>query len=150
MSIQIIHSDILAVPLKENQYIVHQCNATGNRNMGLASLISKKYPTANLYSGKHKCENRPLGSIILRDNIVALIAQNSPGKPAEKDSSIMRLAWFKQALTQACNIPQVSTLYLPYGIGCGLAGGDWKQYSKAIEEIQEMHKGIEIVLVKLD
>ncbi len=149
-NITIIQSDLTNIECTKGSFIVHQCNATGNRNLGLASVLSKKYPRCNLYSGKHKVDQRNPGTFILRDHIIALIAQLYPGKPSSNDSASMRLNWFCNALDDACRIKGVETLYLPYGIGCGLAGGDWKEYAKAIELISCKNQHVKIILVKLN
>ena len=64
------------------EFIVQQVNATGNRNMGLASSIAKKFPLSNIYSGKHKVDSRIPGTIIIRDKIINIVGQINPGKPS--------------------------------------------------------------------
>jgi hypothetical protein len=116
-------------------FIVQQINATGNRNMGLASLISKKFPSSNLYSGKFKIDNRTPGSIIIRDKVINIVGQVNPGKPSTYDNSILRTQFFKNGLN---NIPKnIKSIAFPMGIGCGLAGGDWKVYSNLIKEFKK-------------
>jgi hypothetical protein len=39
---------------------------------------------------------------------------------------------------------------LPWGIGCGLAGGDWKVYEGAIREWARGMEGVEVVLYRLE
>ena len=72
--------------------------------------------------------------------LICLYAQYSPGKPSAAETAAMRLAYFKDALEEATTlIPDGSTLYFPYGIGCGLAGGKWEQYYAAIQVFARLH-----------
>jgi hypothetical protein len=75
MKLTILIEDLLDIELLDNEYIAHQCNASHNRAYGLASGIFKKYPKANIYSGKNKTNNRELGDIIIRDKIINIIGQ---------------------------------------------------------------------------
>ena len=55
------------------------------------------------------------------------------------ESRDMRLAWFEKCLlelSQYIKILNIDSVAFPYGIGCGLAGGDYyrvlEQWSKSI------------------
>lgn len=93
--------------------------------------------------------------------VACLFAQFSPGKPgvyhqdqlstitfAEvvTDSSKQRLIWFEQSLLELMQVlktiledptykdrKEPFKVAFPYLIGCGLAGGNWEDYKKAIE-----------------
>ena len=146
----ILKRDILEVKV---DYIAHQCNATNNRSFGLSSAIFKKFPKANIYSGKHKEENRELGTIIARDNIINMIAQTNPGKPKGEDSKVARLKAFEKCLTQIAELKQSEESFsvaFPYGIGCGLAGGDWKEYEKMLRDFANLFPRIEVIVCKLE
>ena len=93
--VNFVNGDILNAT---EDYIVQQVNATGNRNMGLASSIAKKYPLSNIYSGKFKVEPRIPGTIIIRDKVINIVGQINPGKPSGNDSAINRITFFKNAL----------------------------------------------------
>jgi len=134
MKLTILIEDLLDIELLDNEYIAHQCNASHNRAYGLASSIFKKYPKANIYSGKNKTNNRELGDIIIRDKIINIIGQKHQGKPSSDDTSNMRLNYFKSSLEKISKIEGIKRVYLPYKIGCGLAGGNWDEYLKAIKE----------------
>lgn len=88
--------------------------------------------------------------------VINVFAQFCPGKPnrghgpAEYkgitpndgvlDDEKQRLKWFKATLKQIAQLPELESVAFPYQIGCGLAGGDWKQYRAALEEFAERVK----------
>lgn len=80
--------------------------------------------------------------------VACLMAQLAPGKPgayssiycidAADDSKQKRIAYFQSALDELASLVRdsdgaIKTVAFPYGIGCGLAGGDWKVYATMIE-----------------
>ena len=148
MTLSILIDDILDIELAENEYIAHQCNATHNRSFGLSSALFKKYPKANIYSGKNKVEKRVVGDIIVRDNIINIIGQKHQGKQSsDDDTNDDRLKWFNSALSKIEKIPNIKRVYLPYRIGCGLAGGNWDDYLKCLIEWSKK-SGICVVVIK--
>lgn len=134
------------------EYIAHQCNATGNRSLGLASSIFKMYPNANIYSGKHKVENRENGSIIVRPvkdkKIINMICQLNPGKPSKNDSKEDRLGWLTKCLTEIIKY-NPSSVAFPYHMGCGLAGGDWENVLKIIDDFANCYPEIDVIICKI-
>jgi len=142
----IIH-DLLDIETTKDQYIAHQCNSTHNRSFGLSSSIFKKYPKSNIYNGKNKVENRQTGDIIIRENIINIIGQKHQGKQSKDDTNELRLKWFSESLNKIEKIQNIKRLYLPYKIGCGLAGGDWDSYLKCLTEWSNKTK-IEVIIVK--
>ncbi|KAJ8600789.1 hypothetical protein CTAYLR_006122 [Chrysophaeum taylorii] len=98
-----------------------------------------RYPDANVYATRSRSSTP--GTVEARDIegnriVVALFAQRKPGKPwAKNDSQSLRLEWFESCLEQLGRLMQsrgADTVALPYLIGCGLAGGDWGLYERAI------------------
>lgn len=161
-----IEGDILDVPQKEDNYIVQQCNCLSVRAHGLSEDIAKKYSYANVYSYRKGEGSRNLaiagdravpGTYKLygrasSPTIVALFAQYDMGqcgkyygqRPKDYDDTpINRLAWFKQSIESfgdhllATNTGERAQVYLPYKIGCGLAGGSWNKYLKVIQDFAE-------------
>ena len=79
--------------------------------------------------------------------VVCLFAQWCPGKPfawqgayprrdnGEEDSAHARLEWFTACLKRIDESSEIDTpVALPFNIGCGLAGGNWPLYLRALEE----------------
>ncbi len=98
-------------------------------------------------------------------DVVALLAQWRPGKVPSSysypecepiETPEQRLQWFKTALDRLgvaivqMNNQRKIKLAFPYMIGCGLAGGDWNLYSKALDEFEEKYKHVlEAVICRL-
>lgn len=115
--------------------IVHQVNADPNNYTpkGLSKEVFDAYPYANIYNGTIRVP----GTIIISRQIVNLVGQKHRSKANKTDdTSEMRLGWFISGLHQLRDVvithkvPQVA---FPYGIGCGLAGGDWNLYRQLID-----------------
>ncbi len=142
--IPVVHGDLLDAT---EDFIVQQVNATGNRNIGLASLISKKYPTSNLYSGKFWVSERIPGTVIIREKVINIVGQINPGKPSGNDSAQNRLQFFEKGLE---SIPKnIKSIAFPMGIGCGLAGGNWNDYFALIKKFKQSRPETKITIYKL-
>lgn len=128
-----INGDILKV---ERGVILHQVNCIGATG-GLAGALRKRCPGAFVgYSSL--CESRRhnpeslLGSSLLSDpvgqvQILHVFGQVYPGPNTS-------LPAVRTASAFADTIPS-GPIYAPYGMGCGLGGGDWGEYSKILEEL---------------
>jgi hypothetical protein len=164
--VQTVQGDLLThnSSSAERKVTCHQCNCTTNRAFGLSSSINKMYPYANIYSGKRKVasEDRKPGSIIVRESagadpvIINLLGQVFPSKPSSdptsNDTYTHRLSYFKESLQAAinwCKEHEINSLMCPYGIGCGLAGGKWKDYEGIIKTLAETNQ-FHVVLVQFD
>ena len=126
-------------------FILQQCNCTGNTLGGLAKSINDKF-SINPYIRK---QNDIPGTFSIMENygkkVVCLFAQRYPGKPNETDDTEeQRLQWFRFSLDKFMKTVK-GTLAMPYNIGCGLAGGDWNEYSSVIKSLSEKH-GKEVTL----
>jgi O-acetyl-ADP-ribose deacetylase (regulator of RNase III) len=138
--------------LKSNADIIgHQVNCQGVMGAGLALSIRKKYPKVfekykyivNNCKNKNKLMGRTLflsenGKVIKKEyspntKIIAnLFGQYNYGKGVQVDyealeNSLMELKKFAKENNLSVGIP--------YKIGCGLAGGDWKRTKSIIEKI---------------
>jgi hypothetical protein len=151
MSVSIIQGDLLDAP---DVYIGHQCNCvTVGNGAGLAKVLFKRFPYANTYA-RRKEPSEP-GSYSLHGNgkenrfIVNFYAQYHPGKAKQRPDTIQnRLEWLIAGMERFVVECDPLELALPYGIGCGLAGGDWKIYSDALETLADERK-LKISLYKL-
>jgi hypothetical protein len=89
--------------------------------------------------------------------VVALFGQYDIGKVGKfygirpkdfDDSTENREKWFKQSLTSfgdyiknKFNSDKIKiNAYIPYNIGCGMAGGKWENYLNMINEFNETYK----------
>lgn len=139
MTIKLVESDLLE---SKSKYIVHQCNCITTSAAGLAKSLFDKYPYADIYKNRTK-DDFP-GSIKICGNgiderfVIAIFGQYGPGKSClanySYDNKILRLTYFKNALERIKEISNLESISFPYGIGCGLAGGNWENYLKLIED----------------
>lgn len=137
MSVRIVHGDILD---SEENLILHQVNCKGVMGGGLAKQIREKWP--GVYEEyRRACEVANIDKNVFNPHllgktlycsvgpaqwVVNLFGQESFGKEAgvvytdynalkgcllSIHDSAWRCGW---------------SIAIPYGIGCGLGGGDWK------------------------
>lgn len=137
---KIIYNDILNI---EEGIIVHQVNCIGVMGAGLALQIRNKYP--NVYSHYKECFNKKLLELgkaffvpIPNKNlhVVNLCGQYYYGKSGLKytdyDAVKSGLLTINEWIHQN-NI--TSKVYIPYGMSCGYAGGDWNIVSTLIDDV---------------
>ena len=126
-------------------YIAHQCNCITQNAKGLAEVIYKKYPNANIYNDDTE---RMLGTIIVREKVINMIAQYTPGFPKSNNIKKQRENAFKQCLDEiVLMFPEGIPIAFPYLIGCGLAGGNWEIYKSMIETFAKTNSKFEIIII---
>ena len=131
---QIIKGDLLAI---ESGIICHQVNCRGVMGAGLALKLKAKYPICfESYSKYCKADQFKLGMVqFCRVNsnlfICNLAGQDGYGG-GKRQTDYDALATCLTKL-YAKSLELGLTPYLPYKLGCGLAGGDWAIVSKLIE-----------------
>ncbi|WP_144483217.1 macro domain-containing protein [Bacillus pumilus] len=125
--------------------ICHQVNCKGVMGAGLAKQIKSKYP--NVYKEyKQLCTEQGddlLSSVQLISTndgktIANLFAQVGYGrKRIQTDYDALRSCFqqLKDTVTQSPGEKTQTSIAIPYGIGCGLAGGDWTIVEGMIEEV---------------
>lgn len=156
MIIETRNQDILKSDIK---YIAHQINCVTTTAKGLSEQIFKRYPNTNRYINK----SRRVGGETYFDFtnkedkiIFHLAGQINPGKPRSSypDRYEDRLNYFKKCILSLedlveylkveYKIKEEIIIGFPYGIGCGLAGGNWDDYNKILEESK-----LKIILFKI-
>lgn len=118
---------------------IHQSNLFHTFGAGIALQIKNKYPEAfeadlaTQYGDKNKLGTYSY-AFIQKANIyiVNVYSQDGfaqPNKPATDYEA------FKKALIKIKNDFADKIIGIPYGIGCGLAGGDWVKVYQIIESV---------------
>jgi O-acetyl-ADP-ribose deacetylase (regulator of RNase III) len=153
------------------QYIVQQCNCISTKPHGLSKSISDKWKHGDLYGKRESIKGRNLacegsrsvpGTIEVLGNgkeqryIICAFGQYGMGKPYTYnntckqwiDGTEERLKWFYECL-QAISGLEPESIAFPYFIACGLAGGNWEQYSHMIQQFAEQNPKTKVVLYKL-
>lgn len=118
--------------------IAHQTNCMGIAGAGLALQIANAYPhwKADYITYCKRASSVPnlLGMVHLYHvgaiTVASIFGQRAPGKGLMTDYDALGLGLKKLG---KYSLEKGRPLYLPYGIGCGLAGGDWRAVSTLIE-----------------
>lgn len=157
MPIEIIEGDILEA---KEKYIVHQCNCVSNKSAGLAKFIFEKFPYSDVYTNRTEPDVpgtiKISGDGIKNRFIINMFGQYYPGKPKSssniKDDYNARSDYFLNCLKQMKYIQDIESIAFPYYIGCGLAGGKWKNYNSMIHQFAGYilaGQNAEVVMYKL-
>ena len=128
-----IDRDILTIPAG---IICHQVNTQGVMGAGLALAIKTNFPGAYYH---YKTSRLRLGRALfskvdIRLWIAHLIAQESFGPGVQTDYEAFRSSIRQVRSFQDKEHIRDLGVYLPYKIGCGLAGGDWEIVLAIIED----------------
>jgi O-acetyl-ADP-ribose deacetylase (regulator of RNase III) len=139
------HIDLLKA---EADYFVHQCNCvTVGPAAGLAAEIFRLYPEANTY--KKEIRRIP-GTISIHGSIINLYGQQYPGKAKYgSDSKEQRLEWFREGMEAIVEEIGAGSIAIPYRIGCGLAGGNWKDYESILKSIATANPDLHLIICEL-
>lgn len=149
----------------DEAYIVQQCCCTSVKPHGLSAAIAERFPEANPYACRRRLkynwarlEDRPQpGSVQVMGRVICLFGQYTHSKPGAyadpantgtPDDYASRLEYFRRGLEEIARLNPASVAF-PYRIGCGLAGGDWKLYQKAIADWSARNPGIRVTVYRL-
>lgn len=143
--VNFLKGDILTLKSPDN-IIVHQVNCQGVMGAGLAKQIRANYPVV-YQTYKDEIDRRKqardrfssvdgygmLGRIQVvhtdGPTIINLFAQNYYGR----DKQYTDYTAFKSCLKTVNTLFKGKTISIPWGIGCGLAGGDWDKILSLIK-----------------
>ena len=120
--------------------IVHQVNCQGVMGAGLAKQVKSKYPQVfQAYQQEcRKPEDSLLGSALIVDAqdgryIANCFAQKGYGRQQQQtDYAALRSSL--QAVRSFAEADPAKSVAIPYGIGCGLGGGDWRTVLEIITQ----------------
>lgn len=148
----------------KEKYICHQCNCITQKGGHLSKSMFDKFSYANVYKTRERVtdwkdsRDKP-GNIDIRGNgkdqrfIINMFAQVFPGTPRFPESSTdghsAREKYFLKCLEKIQNIENLDGVAFPYCIGCGAAGGEWKNYLKMIDDFSKK-VNCDVVIYKLN
>ncbi len=139
----------------EEEYIAQQNNCCTKTAKGLAAIINKKYPWADVYSSRK--DNDVPGTIKIVESpdktkkVISMFGQFCPGKPGAynryypntySDTKICRKKYFQKCL-DTIDSRGIKKVAMPYLIGCDMAGGKWGDYEEMLNNCK-----FDIVLYK--
>lgn len=123
------------ITLVTDAILVHQCNCVTKYGKGLSESMFRRFPEAITYIRRR--EPSVPGTYDRIGNVVNLYGQYKPGGCSGSETAVRREQWFQQALNhlsaELATGGQVKVAF-PYGIGCGLARGNWSHYYEMIVE----------------
>ena len=135
MSVNLIEGNILTPPTRnENTIICHQVNCRAAMGAGLARQIRDKWPV--VFDEYVKvCSPEKLGDFQMVQVAPQLYVANLFGQSSfGRDKRQTNYAALGTALFRAMKEHPDATFRVPYGLGCGLAGGNWATVLNLIEE----------------
>ena len=135
--IKIIDGDLFE-NIMPHSIILHQTNCIGQAGAGIAQEIKNRYPGWFDSYAEHCRQNRPeslLGTFHTYDmpgsdlKICSVFGQNGIGKEHRQTDYCAWKAALPEIVLQLDTrhaAGDIWTVRAPYGIGCGLGGGDWR------------------------
>jgi O-acetyl-ADP-ribose deacetylase (regulator of RNase III) len=140
MTIEIIKGDLLkAFANDEINSMVHCCNMQHVMGAGIAKKIKSKYQQAYTadavwyYAEDPEYSHMSLACIEANKYIVNIYGQRYYGVNYKHlNEEFLRTGLMQLAKFSWSNGDQIG---IPYAMGCGLAGGDWKVVLKIIKEV---------------
>ena len=142
--------------------ICHQCNCFKTMGAGLAAAIAKQYPEAmnidrnsllapydRLGAYTRAKSKGPDGKPILIFNLYGQLHYGT-GRPQTDYPSLEKAmkAMREYLMDKVARAKGHARVGIPHGIGCGLAGGDWKIVEEMIEKVFGQDKCIVAVIVR--
>lgn len=123
--------------------IVHQVNCQGAIGAGLSGQLIAKYPQLERdYYERCEGENPEelMGTMlqtIINDKlaIVSVFAQLNYGNAYKTHKVYTDMDVLVQDLKFLCTVYPEDKFYIPYRIGCGLAGGNWEELERRIKRL---------------
>jgi O-acetyl-ADP-ribose deacetylase (regulator of RNase III) len=121
--------------------IAQQVNCRGAMGSGVAQQIATRYPVVHgAYRSFFNQDPKPaLGDaqfVPVADNLYVanVFGQDDFGGGSQRHTDYVALEQGLRAVAQFA-LDEGLRVYLPYGIGCGLGGGDWKIVSEIIDRV---------------
>lgn len=127
--------------LSGNGIIIQQVNCRGVMGAGLASQVRRAYPKVyNEYMKlcRSKSAEQLLGGVLYvtvsKDKVIAnVFGQNTYGRTGVHTDYYALEKGLKNVAKNAQK--HNLSVHLPFGLGCGLAGGDWSIVSSIIASV---------------
>lgn len=135
----------------------HQVNCRGAMGSGIAKQIRDKYPEVyesykTSIDSFREYGEKPLGHAIVSPThdgrfCVNLFAQDNYGRDKQYTDYQAFNNCLEELAMELSSIDEDKTIAFPYGIGCGLAGGDWHVISMLLKNFAASIQQ-EVVVVK--
>lgn len=142
--------------------IMHQANCFSTMGAGVALAIANKYPGAlevdknSPYSPEYKYGKFTYSVEDDGVTVANLYGQYRLGKFQNEEEKLEREKMLRMAInlflysvrSNNSNSVNLKKIGVPYKIGCGISGGDWKVVEKILDEASKNHD-VDIYIYKL-
>lgn len=150
---EIVNANILEFP-RGVDAICHGCNIHNTFGAGLAAQIRKVFPSAyQADTDAYKGGVSNLGEISFskikwdkKDKWIFNLYQQEKFGPLALDYKALKNSMTK--MREVCEKLELSVA-IPFRIGCGLSGGDWRVVLEDIKEIWKNHKK-EVIIARYE
>lgn len=91
-------------------------------------------------------------TLVPKRRVINMCGQIHPGRPrapGSNDSARDRERYFGQCLEAIGRLKNVTSVAFPHKIGCGLAGGSWRNYEALLRNFAAAHPQVRVVVYKL-
>lgn len=138
--IQIVNGDLLK---SDCSIIIHQCNCMGKMGAGIAKQIARVYPEAYMadkdyhvpIGSKERLGKYSVAPTRNGKRIYNMYSQFHYGRRTQTDYKAFEQSLRTIVIDATHSSIKNVKIGLPYGIGCGLAGGNWNTVFKIIEKV---------------
>jgi len=123
--------------LDQKGILCHQVNLRGIMGSGLALQIRQKWPSAHDDYVRHCRKSAKLGDVLFSIvNDGQIVAHCFGQSEISRDHCVTAYEVYPEILKSVEDYSAVSgsPIFIPYGIGCGIAGGDWSIMLPTIKE----------------
>lgn len=129
--------------------ICHQCNVFGYMSGGVARQLALQYPGlekeysefCKIYNSDYNLLKGKVFKIMLQGKFIMNMFSQKPNFDTDYEAMKKALIYIKK-WAENNNL----SIAMPYGIGCGIANGDW---NKVYEIIEEVFSDYEVSLYRL-
>lgn len=133
--------------------IVHQVNCRDRIGAGVSGHIIRKWPAVEQAYHDFCDVNEPIERFgkaqfveVTKPNkfglhgltVVNLFSQMNYGNSAKTGVVYTNLEALVKGILKICYQNPKQTVYIPYGLGCGLAGGDWEELSSWFHDVDNL------------
>lgn len=139
--VKLVNGDLLDA---KETYIAHQVNCYGVMGRGIALQIKNKYPDVfrryQDYCNEHKVKNL-IGRLLFIPTDDGKVICNLFGQERfDSSRQYTDIAALSKAMTSLAKIvPESEHIAMPYQIGCGNGGTNWKIVHSIIQDIFKNH-----------
>lgn len=132
-------------------WIVHQVNTQGVMGSGIALQIKQEYPKHFEKYVEYCTEHKDLlGNSFAEEGVVGVFGQEHYGVGQRHTNYAALLSGLETFFSYIIEEnPDTNKIGIPYGIGCGLGGGDWTIMRTLLEDLQTMYPEVTITFYYL-